>query len=350
MKKEIIFLLGLVLLSGCTGGGTEVTDEVSTSQGQYGLVIDAFSTDYANIDAGDTSTLTLSLINYDNAEAKGIYARIYAVGMDISSSDAEQTLSGIESNQSDFFQFDISAPDTLNIDRTFTPYVKVCYNYTSTAATSFFVVDNAIARNVESPALDEYSDLGPVQVIVEGSATPIRVEVSSSTPKAKTVTVNLNNLDVGFVTYATSSENSGSGNASKTNYLQPGALLIRIPHTTGLSTEVNVTDLRDFVCDNSEIALTGKIALAKAVNSNPTQSGLLSIGLNTIADKDRDIYCTNWEEISFGSSGTGTAVRLGLEFDIDANDQDVVFIQASLEDYRYCITSPQIEIIAHKII
>lgn len=320
MKKEVILLLGIIIISGCTSEGGS-TSKPTTSKGDYGLLIDEFSTDMATIEEGDTATLLLSFTNVDGESAKDIYGKVYAVGL--TGTSTSYTIKEVEANNSDFFEFDLKAPSGLNIDRTYTPYAALCYNYKNRGSTSIFVVDQDVYSVGNVPALSSESTPGPVQVELSFSKDVQKIEVGN--PRETTLSIDLTNVDDGKVI------NGSSGMEGEDHALPPGSLLITIPKTTGA--KITITDLREtFSCatDKDNIVLTS----AK--------------GNGTVINESSGAYCKNYQEISFGSSGSGRTLRLGLTFNVTAGIQDIAFFMGELT-YRYCIQTDPISIQATKI-
>ncbi|PIN99630.1 hypothetical protein COT72_05115 [archaeon CG10_big_fil_rev_8_21_14_0_10_43_11] len=328
--------MGILIISGCTGQGAQETDTgASSSAGGYGLIIPEFYTDIARLEAGDTALIVLNVTNLDNEFARDVTARIFPAGMEISESDREQSEFEIAPQDSTVFEFDLQAARNLNIDRTYTPYAEVCYNYLATGSAALFVIDNDFyTSDTQIPDIPPASSLGPIEVTVDpGTRLNIRkTEQGVIEGRNRTIRLELANIDTGYVI------NGSTGfvsNAVERNRVATRALDLRITATSDAKATI------------SELENEGQV-FACSTDSVTAQSELYEQAYGISTNGADTIYCTNIDDISFGSTGTGKSLRLPIEFTVNQGGQDTVFFEATL-DYRYCIQSPQISLLAQRV-
>ncbi len=326
----IILVIGVLLISGCTGGG-QVSSGVSSNVGGYGLVVTELKSDDAVLEAGDIALIILNVTNVDKESATTVDARIFPSGMEGTKTTDEEF--EIEAGDSVVFEFDLAASRNLNIDRTYTPYGEICYNYRALASSGHFVIDNDFySSTTQIPEIPSVSNNGPVIVALDPLETiKIRkaADETAMEGRNKTIAIKFTNIDTGYVI------NSIDGFVSATaerNKLKARSLVFKIT-ATGQAT-VTTRELegigQTFACSRTQSDLTDD-AYKDSYDIATTSNDI--------------VYCTNLEEVSFGSDGGGKTLRLPVEFTVTAGGQDTVFFEAE-STYRYCIQTPQISILA----
>ncbi|MBR9679281.1 MAG: hypothetical protein GON13_03365 [Nanoarchaeota archaeon] len=337
MKKELLFLTTIIFLSGCTGGSDSATDKPLTTEGDYGLIISEFSTDFATMEEGDIATLLVELQNIDTEPAENIEIKIYPVGLEISALKSIKKESVLEPNDTTFFEFDVTAPDGLNIDRTYTPYAEICYNYKSAASTSVFIIDNSIyERDMLVPDAQKTSTTAPVDVSVSFTADLVKVEEIPA-GRDRTLSISMVNVDNGYLMLG----ETGFPGSNDKHQINAGNLTLTVTTTgSGIITIVEDQTDPEFVCSNTKPIV---------IDDDSTSNSISNIVTIDEVDSNEKIYCTNLYDVSFGSTGSSKTMRLPINFNPTSGGQDVPYFKVDL-DYRYCIQTEPITITATKII
>jgi hypothetical protein len=302
MRKTALLIFGLVMLSGCTQSTTN-PEGAATSKGRYGLVIDEFSTDLRTLEEGDTATLILSFNNDDAATATNVWGKVHPGGLVPIDTEGSDILE-LEPNNTDYYEFNLKAPDELRTDHTYTPYAELCYNYVSGGYANAYVVDQGKYTSTKVPDLTTYSERAPMQVSLSLSTNIVKI---ADTSKNKTLRVKLTNMDTGSV-YSGSAKKDGSPNTFPAKGLK-----IRIPATT-------------------------------YATITPDEGSIWSC-----TSSGGETVCENIGELSLGSSGTSKSVSLNVGFNINTDQEEVVFFIAEAK-YRYCIQTDYISISVSKIV
>ncbi len=190
MNKTIMasLFLSIILLSGCTQGGTKT----QTPSG-IGLIISSFSADVAMLYPSDSTVLTLKVANNGGRVASDITAQLKFFGdLNLQISEANQVLgNNLTPKDEDIFQFRLSAPSTILMQNVYSPAAEVCYSY-STIAHQDFLLTGGKWRG-ELPTLESGSTVGPFSTSIEVSS-PIK-----GTSSMKPIKLNVERTGTGFI-------------------------------------------------------------------------------------------------------------------------------------------------------
>lgn len=337
MDNKFLLVLGVVFLLGCTGGAAGYS--AFTTVGSYGLIVSEFSTEFTEIDEGDQLTLTVEVQNIDQQTAENIGVQLFTSGLKVDGSDI-QSLPDLESNDTDFVEFLVEAPAGYRIDRTYNPYVQLCYNYASVASSGVFVIEeNILTRDTEVPLITSDESVGPLEAVIDFGSQDF-ISVKSGESKKRIVRIDLLNRDVGRVVNGTGvGDYTVMGNESEVvelDTIRRGGVMVVFPATQ--FAEGNVSDPRkEFKCVNTS-------------EEKPSEDSILKDGVSSgvVFNKTNSVYCVNDKPLKFSSASGLKRISFNVDFNIKKNQKDIVTAIVSL-DYRYCLTTDQLEIVAYKI-
>lgn len=206
--KKLLAMICLVLVLGCTGGGTTNADEVTapgTERG-YGLKIIGFESDMATVSSGRGFNLVLQLKNVGNHDATTIKTKLYKKGKfeapedptsagatALDKADTELNLPG----GSTVATWTVTAPK-VSTDYTSPLGVRVTYDYGSEGRSDIAFMSeqryNSLQQKGEPiPVTTSDSSVGPIEVKVQAP----ELIVAKTSPEPFTIRILLQNVGDG---------------------------------------------------------------------------------------------------------------------------------------------------------
>ena len=189
---QIVFVIAAVVLAGCVGQPGTV------GSGTAGVIITSFSPELPEIESGSKVLFLTTVKNVGDLEAKNVKLEVLGLEewtgtttKDISSlkpADPQRGLEGEESLQ----DFELTAP-TKQVGVTYTPAVRVTYNYESRPTIQFaFPTREAVRGTPQQSTATVTQTGGPFVVSVRGN-----LPIISSEKKEATVQIEVQNVGGG---------------------------------------------------------------------------------------------------------------------------------------------------------
>jgi hypothetical protein len=207
MKKLalLLMIITIVFLAGCIGQKEEKITGVAT-----GVIIKSFAPDISEVFSGDPVTLSLSVENVGEEDAKDIRATLFGLGTDWGGESGQKPVADfLQKSQPQYkipggvgdVQWDVTSPSGLKVDNTYTAGVRVVYGYKTTAIGTIKVYnsDYLRARPEEAEKILKSSGIAsfsvtkaPITVSLLGVARPLIYR-----PPAQNATVTIQISDIG---------------------------------------------------------------------------------------------------------------------------------------------------------
>jgi hypothetical protein len=213
MKKYAIlsFLLLFVFLSGCTLlPGSQPSGDGGKKQA-IGVIIKSFKSDVSEIFSGDSVTFSLTVENVGEEDATEVKAKLIGLGTDWSGevneikdiSDLQKRLPNSPGGISDV-QWDVTSPENLKVDNTYTAGVMVYYKYASNAHGKIKVISNDYIKThpqeadkiLKTSGIESFTATkAPIEISIAGAPMPFIYRESGQTAS---ISIQLKNVGQGY--------------------------------------------------------------------------------------------------------------------------------------------------------
>jgi hypothetical protein len=192
MKRGVLILVFVLLILGCTqelSPYATVTGDYETASEDYDLdvlVTDNFNIRRNNLFSGEMTRLTLNLINLASVDFNNVHVRVINAD-DLNPTTTMDSVEVIESNHSEKFEWDLTAP-TLAIGETLLLDNIIVRTYYET-----------FAETTKAILLKEPGDRAYVSTFTESSETPLAIYFDTSYETVTTLNNSVKNFTVNLI-------------------------------------------------------------------------------------------------------------------------------------------------------